>query len=393
MKNSRTFNLFCYSLLAYAFCLPLSIALVQPAAYLASLLGLFYFITSRESYPGIFEFRWSILIFLSVIVVTAITGIRTGHSFEKMNRFILFFIAWAIPFSLRDGNQRTKLLERLVVAFVLGATLKAAYDFVRVPTAVQMGTPLFQTGNMRDPQMYYAAICMAAGLFMTRAWSFRYPPAVVSFVILCGGFIIHFKRGAWAACLGALAIMAVISRKWRYLGILLLFGILLVSLPQTRQRLGALQSEFDSDAGGRLTLWTKVAPVLIKEHPMGVGWKGITHEDFIAVSANVEKGLNHLHNNILQVTLELGVAGLAAWLFLVGSIFTILFKNYRATYTSDRTLAGISLGVFGAFTGLMLNGMVEYNFGDSEIFMIIVLIMGLAAGVSAIRIEQKNGTV
>lgn len=389
MSNSSTYKLFSYSLLAFSFCLPISIALVQPAAYLAALLAIYYFITNREAYPGRFELRTSILLFMAVVIISAFVGVRTGHSFEKMNRFVLFFIAWAIPYSLTGVERPARLLERYVIAFVLGATLKAAYDLVRIPAAVQFGIPLFETGNMRDPQVYYVAICLAIGMLMTHRWKLRYPPAFVSLFILFTGFIIHFKRGAWAACLGALAIMAIASRKWRYLALIVLFGAVLASLPQTRERIGQIQHEFDLEAGGRFTLWTQVAPELIKQHPAGMGWKGVTHEDFLAVADNIEEGLNHLHNNILQITLELNIVGLIVWLYLIFSVYMLLVRGMGSN-RSGSVLRGISLGALGAFTGLMLNGLVEYNFGDSEVFMMILLIMGLGSGVSLIRRSAAN---
>ena len=41
--------------------------------------------------------------------------------------------------------------------------------------------------------------------------------------------------------------------------------------------------------------------------------------------------------------------------------------------------AGIALGVLGAFCAVMLNGVVEYNFGDAEIFMVLCFLMAMSA--------------
>jgi hypothetical protein len=41
-------------------------------------------------------------------------------------------------------------------------------------------------------------------------------------------------------------------------------------------------------------------------------------------------------------------------------------------------VASISLGIFGATVGFLLSSLVHYNFGDSEVVMIVYFLMGLA---------------
>jgi len=393
MINQRFEKWLFYSIAIFVTMLPISIAVLQPPAYLASVLSLALLWICRRDPALRTPFKWPILLFLLVVVLASALGVRPEKSFSKINRFIVLGLAVSIPyiFSKRTPDS-ARSLERLIVLFTVGVAIIAAYDFVRVPTALRYGTPLFETGNMRDPQFYLTAICLITGMIISRGWHLSYLPTATALLLAAGGMVIHFKRGAWAAVLGGLAVMTLASRRWRPLGIATILLLVLLINPSVRERLWQLQRELNPENGGRLALWTEIAPVIIPEHPFGMGWKAVKHEDFTAVSPNVEPNLNHLHNNLLQVTLELGWAGLVAWLIWMGSVIVVFWKSYRKLSAVDSRMAGIALGGLGAFTGLLFDGLVEYNFGDSEIFMMMVLLMGLAAGVHRFAHEDRNAS-
>jgi O-antigen ligase len=370
-------------LLLTALLLPLSLVLVQPVAYLGSALAIAaWWRTPRASRPR-YVFAPFIFAFLAIVVVTSLMGIRPSTSIGKWNRFLVLCLAWAVPWmvSRMPREQGRGWLLRMAAMFMIGIGIKAAYDLVRVPVLVSMDVPLFLTGNMRDPQFYMVGLCLVAGLVLGGAWSMRYPPTAAALLFSAAGLLIHFKRGAWTATLGGLVVIALVSRRWKpvvWAGAVL--AMVLLS-PAVRERVGQIGREFDIERGGRMLLWTEVGPELIAEHPFGVGWKAVKHEDFLAVSERVEPRLNHLHNNFMQVTLELGWLGLAVWTVWMAAIGVTAWQAARAGRgaAADPVRAGLGLGVLGAFAAVMFNGLVEYNFGDSEIFMMLMLLMGWAA--------------
>lgn len=370
-------------LMLFALLLPISIVLVQPVAYAVAVMAMIaWWKTPNRDRPP-YAFGTVILVFLAVVVVVSVFGIRPETSIKKLNRFLVLALAWSIPWMIHrlPASERSHCMGRLVSFFLIGIGLKAAFDLVRVPVLVSMGMPLFVTGSMRDPQFYMAGVCFAAGLILTRGWSLRYPPTWAALLFSIAGLVIHFKRGTWAATIAALAVMSLASRRWRPLGATALLLVALLMIPSVRERVGQLEREFRPESGGRLLLWTEIGPELIRDHPLGVGWKAVKHEDFVAVSDRVEPKLNHLHNNILQITLELGWAGLAVWVYWMGSILVVCWMAHRRNLVSDPVVSGVALGTLGAFSGLMANGLVEYNFGASEIFMLMMFVMGVAAAV------------
>jgi O-antigen ligase len=254
------------------------------------------------------------------------------------------------------------------------------------------GADLFSTGTMRDPQMYMVALCLALGLLAPGAGSRRSRRGwAAAAVLLVVGMILHFKRGVWAAATGAVAIMALAGRRRRLLAGIVLCVAVAAALPPVRARWQAVGDEYSYRMGGRYLLWSRVAPELLREHPAGIGWCAVRHEDLLEISRYVQPKLNHLHNNILQVALELGWAGLAAWFALVIRAGCVMARNYRHGLASGCPAAAWpAWGVLGAFSGLMLNGLVEYNFGDGEILMVLALLMGLSALPSA-EVPARGG--
>ena len=99
------------------------------------------------------------------------------------------------------------------------------------------GTPLYFTGNMRDPQMYMVAICfLSAAVGSVPAgrgqWALR-----AALALTTTGLVLHFKRGVWLASALAVTIMAVVGRKKVLAGALLVALAAVLCLPQVRDRL------------------------------------------------------------------------------------------------------------------------------------------------------------
>jgi O-antigen ligase len=205
--------------------------------------------------------------------------------------------------------------------------------------------------------------------------------------------MLHFKRGAWLSFILAAVLIAFVSGRRKALVGLIVFVLALLAVPAVRDRMQLLHEEGSDRTGGRRVLWTRVAPALlhaqadvtmhvpalIGDYPLGMGWKATRHEDFLPYADYIQPRLNHLHNNILQVTLEMGWIGAGIWLYWMGLSLFVMFGGYRRFAASNVEAATIALGAAGGCTALLLNGMVENNFGDTEIFMTMIFLMALSA--------------
>ncbi|MBF0169686.1 MAG: O-antigen ligase family protein, partial [Nitrospinae bacterium] len=136
----------------------------------------------------------------------------------------------------------------------------------------------------------------------------------------------------------------------------------------------------------RLLLW-RAGVAMALDHPL----VGVGQNQFPALypayrSPDVrEPSISHLHNNVLEITVERGVLGLAAWLSLWVVAGAAMIRAWRLAVTpADRT--ALAAGI-GGMTAFLAAGMFEYNFGDTEIQMLVYLL--LAAGMAAARQEKS----
>ncbi len=382
----------------HAALLPISIAAGQVWAYLASLLFLAGALARPRSWPG-YPLGRLVALVAAAVVLSAMLGGRPMYALAKADRLFLF----AIPVAMgamalaRPADEIRPFLSRLAAFFLAGCSLKALYDCIRIPVqhlwlrqeAIQparealAGAPsfpgLFDLGNMRDPQFYAVALCLLFALWLRRADGYPRRLVLAALAINAVALLLHFKRGAWFSAGLGLFVVSVLSGRRAALFWMLLAVLAAAQVPAVRERILLIPDEFRPGAGGRYALWTEAAPRLFEEYPWGMGWRSVRHEDLQRNSSVVvQPRLNHLHNNILQLRLETGWAGVAAWLALMGAALVHAVRGWRRAVRSQSDWRGPALGVLAALLTLHANGLVEYNAGDAEIFMLMNLLMGLA---------------
>jgi O-antigen ligase len=141
--------------------------------------------------------------------------------------------------------------------------------------------------------------------------------------------------------------------------------------------------------GGRFDMW-KLGFQIIERFPMGVGFANSSvMRDF---DPSLPFTHRHMHNNILNVTLETGLIG--AWAF-IWWFFNFIYKGFVSLHARYGSLAKVSDEGFYAFLilvsliGWQAAGIVEYNFGDGEIRLLAFLLIGFLISL-VISFEEKK---
>jgi len=373
-------------LVVFAALLPFS-SISQLPGYLIALVFIALVVRTRgQAWMSMPLMTGSVLFFLCTAVFASVLGEDPGYSVGKMRRFVFLLVIWATAYAVATAKPRGQnLLRACVVALLAALCIRAAYDFIRVPVLTEMQVRFLDTGTMTMPQFYLAGLCFVVALVAVKAWSLRYLPVLVSLVFCIGGLLIHFKRGAWISAVVALLVIAAFSRRWNVMACVAGICAIGLLLPAVRDRLADVSKEFDVGRGGRAHMFLEVAPALIKAHPTGMGWQAVKAEDFSRVSSRVESNRDHVHNTVLQIAVELGVAGAVAWIIWMGIVLVLLRRAWRISRDEQRNFdAGMALGCMAAFVGLLCNGLVEYNFGDSEIFRLMLFLMAFPAAMMGV---------
>ena len=333
------------------------------------------------------------LLFLAIAWLTL--AFNTAQpDFSRMTKLLWFVALPAAAWLLRDERS----VRDLLWAFALGCAFLAARTLVMVPLgawkllrtapdyAQNFPHALTLQGSMPDGQMLMLGLVATLGLLLIRRAARQPTGFVVALLLLqVAGFIMNLKRGSWIVALLLLVIFVLLKLSWKHVLLLAVIVAGALCLPPVRARLMALERDFNANAGGRMTMWTRVAPELIKAHPWGIGYRQLTNEKMRAVAPNVERDRDHLHNNALTVLVETGWAGLAAYALWMGWALVDAVRRWRAARATSEAAAIAALVLLLMFVGLLLNGVVEYNFGTSRLMIAAGVIMG--AGVLG-RVEK-----
>lgn len=364
-------------LLGYAFFIPLWVGGAQLFGYTATLWTLVLAIRRGGAAVRCADWVWAIALFAAFSAIAAVVGWNPARAIPRLNRLLLLplVVAPAVAFAGAPAENARQWSAHVMFAFLAGATLKACYDLGRIPLSAALGEWLYGLGNMRDPQFYMSALLLwiAMGREPAAALGARARALPVAAAAL--GLVLHFKRGVWLAFGLSAALLCLVCRRRAFVALTLAAALALL-LPPVRARLAALEAEFGPRASRRV-LWTRIAPRLIRENPWGIGRGVLTNRDLQRYARLRETKLNHLHNNWLQIAVESGWGGVAAWTVWMLGVAAEMARNAAGAARQRLAHRWVPTGVAVVFLGLMLNGLVEYNFGDSEIYMWYLLLFGL----------------
>jgi O-antigen ligase len=217
-----------------------------------------------------------------------------------------------------------------------------------------------------------AAVAMAVGRgpwpgLSTGAWL-----AALAVPLGTWALLVSRTRNAWLGALVGLAVVAVMRAPrllWLFpAGALLL---LLVRPAPVMERL----TVSDASSRDRYFMW-QAGIDMIREKPVfGQGPRMVekVYPEYRWPGAP-NAAQPHLHNNALQIAAERGLPCLVWWLWWVAAAIADAWRECRRGMSGARWGAPGALAVLSA---VMVAGLFEYNFGDSEILMFTLLVTAL----------------
>ncbi len=207
----------------------------------------------------------------------------------------------------------------------------------------------------------------------------------IGVVLLGSVLLMTVTRAAWGAFALSAATMGVV--RWGRKGLLVVLAVVLATAPlalgtleRTRGISPAALSE--PSTSYRLTVWREGLE-LLAERPrhwiVGIGMDSVKRRwREWGLFQGGRLPLGHFHSTPIQIAVERGLPALALWIWWFGLYLTLLWRLLAsARVRADRLTGGIILGIFGGTLGFLTSSLVHYNFGDSEVAMIVYFQMGV----------------
>jgi len=389
------------ALVAFSLVSPLSIAATNAAWAVALFFALVDAFLRRKSGLGL-PFRRTdldpavgLLVLASFLSVwTSVAPMASLKEFRSLGLVVVYYLfAWYA----RDEKARRILLACLVGSASLAATYGivqsyTGWDFLGHFDPSTGKASGFFSLHLTFGEYLLMTACVALGQAIWAKGPASRPLVRASWLgaALLMAFAV-LRTGAKGPFLGLVAgIVVLLALKGKKtvlpgLAVLVLLVLVLLTLAggsplrTARELFGVDASEAAGPAASntqRLFMWWAGWRASAEHLMTGVGLHGVdaVYPAFRHPLAR-EPNQWHLHNNFLQLGVETGLFGLAAFLWLLGRAFRSAWVRFRAPLAGNGQ--GLAAGVLAALAGFLLSGLTEYNWADSEVLLCLYMLLGL----------------
>jgi O-antigen ligase len=225
-------------------------------------------------------------------------------------------------------------------------------------------------------QLLVWCAAVPAMLVLKRRW-------MIALSLVGAAIVLSFTRSVWLGAAVAFGVVALSMPRRLLLNLALpvvILGAAASGLIVHRLAYSFQEERFGPDAA-RIELFIGGVR-MITDHPLfGVGPERIRTEfpryyrgNDIA-NANFYYG--HLESNVVQLAAERGLLCLAAFLWFVFEIYRSLIAMLKTAGAETRW---VTLSALSALTGFIVSGFFAYNFGDSEVLLLLLFIVSIPYG-------------
>ena len=230
-------------------------------------------------------------------------------------------------------------------------------------------------------------LALAVGLFVAlpRKRSLVGLALLLALVGMVGSLMLTVTRASWLAFAISTTLILLVSVSRRAV---LVAGVLAIPLIlaglfvlQQKRNVGFIDQQ-DQSTSWRETVWREGFHLLVSKPRhllVGIGMDSIkAHWREWGMFDKGRLPWGHMHSNLLQIALERGLPALLVWFGLLFIYARTVWRMLRDKTSLDWIEHGLLLGGLGGLVGFFISGLVHYNWGDSEVVMILYFVMGLA---------------
>jgi O-antigen ligase len=365
------------SLTAFVFSSTVSITFEQVSIVVAFLAwSLSILLGARPGYKkGLLELSFALL--LVVQLVSSLFSSRMAASLFHMRD--LFFISVVYLFATLTRSE--KRMKEFLFLFTAAATIMSVYGLSESAMGMDriratQSTPLTFSGIL--------GIAFALGFAFVLLGADRREKLIVApqLALIGAAIVMSHSRSSWIAVFCALLFIGIVKKRKLIPVLLALVALVLLVSPTSVRSRAASIFDLNEPSNRMRIILLESSPEVVKDHPIvGVGLIDLLPVFDEYVLPNVPEHLRgerlgHFHNNFVQVAVQTGILGLTIFIFVLFNIVRSEWEGYRTA--GDRFLESVSLGSLAAFVAFLVNGMFEYNFGDSEVIMLVWFTLGLS---------------
>ena len=292
------------------------------------------------------------------------------RSTEQIARALWWFGATVVVVSIYAMLQTLVCVTTVDVPATVAWALKLKFPACRQPSIEPFRAKGFFSIYMTlGGSLVVALALLLAAVVLGRE---RRRPIIQSGFALVA-LALTYVRNAWVGLGAALALLVVLSRRWRLLTLAAAIVVLAVAVPSPIR--GKIVSMFDRaspSVSERLYFWEAGGRMLRKAPLLGLGPGAVKIEyPSYRDPAARRSGTSHLHSNVVQIAAERGLLGLVSWCAIWVVFLVKAARVYTALPPGRSQERALVAGSMAAVVGFLVAGLFEYNFGDSEVIGLV----------------------
>jgi len=323
----------------------------------------------RLSVPSFFL---PLFIYAALSILSSAFSVNPAVSFRECRELGLYLI---VPVAYMSFSTAGEIL-RANLAVLLSAAASIVYSFYRYFFLALPGERIkgFMGHYMTQAGLLVLFCSLAFGLFVFSRKKINWLWGAAFFFAL-PALALTMTRSAW---IGAAVVVCVILGlyKPKLLAVVPVAAILIyfVSPAPFKDRIESIFSQKGYSNRMRVE-YLKAGLKIIRDFPL----TGTGPDTVDMVFQNPKYGLSeeakrnvHLHNNFTQIAAERGIPALLAWLLFAGWTLASLGRLLKSGSPELKALAAAAIA---AILAILVAGIFEYNFGDSEVTMLLLYIL------------------
>lgn len=313
-----------------------------------------------------------LLLYGAWTVVSALSSADRNISIPDLKQLLLFAVPALVAVFAR-GERATLVMDAVIAAGAVSALTGIwQYEFQGYNDLPNRAVgPLSHWMTFSGVLMLGAGAALGRVLYARTKDEWLWPGIAVPALVVA--LFYTLTRNAMVGLIAAVAVLAF-ARNWRLLLAAPVLGLifLVIAPGEVLSRVQSIGDLNDPTTRDRIAM-VRTGGRMVQDHPLtGVGPDMVKHvytqyRDPLAVNETNP----HLHNVPVQIAAERGLPALGLWLWFVVTAGLSLWRQVRSGPARGVAAAGLA-----ALVAMLVAGLFEYNFGDSEF---LILFLGLIA--------------
>ena len=366
----------------------LQLSIAASAVLLTLTVGLWVgLVISRRERLKIPAMFWPLVAYSALTITSAAASLDPVASVADAKEILLFLVV-PVVYRLARGHWASTIATIIIsvgaVTAVIGIVQYGIleYDSLGQRPLGSMGHYMTYSGLL----MLVIGVAAARLLFgsVDRVWAGLVLPTLLIALTLT------LTRSAWVGTCVGIGVLLVIRDRRLLAAAPVVAAILFALAPQTV--IDRAYSTFDlQDPTNRDRFaMARAGARMIRDNPVtGVGPDMVqeVYADY-RDTGGVNEVNPHLHNVPLQIAAERGLPALAVWIW-----FIMAATRELVTCLRDPKSRALAAGGLAAMASMLAAGMFEYNFGDSEFLMLLLVLLTLPSAARQTSTARDTGVV